>query len=90
MDKKLKNCHVYKELIWGEHGGEYWMVAFPDLFDRCELANEIEQWCTEQFGPGLVHPLETSKKHRWVNDIDWGEIRFADEKDVSTFLLKWS
>jgi len=44
----------------------------------------IRKWCTDTFG-------EPNHKHScWVDESQWGEISFADEKDLLLFQLRWA
>lgn len=86
---KLDYLHVYREIT-----GPYWCVAWPmDLLDRQQQYCLLD-WCRENFGPGLgmlrVGPVQTSNfTHRWVDDVEWGELRFSQEADLNWFLLRW-
>ena len=54
--------------------------------------SEIHQWCYKNFGPGLGNcRLENSTFiHRWINNIEFGEVKFSDKKDLDWFVLKWN
>ena len=71
----------------------YWCVYFGIAADRGVAfdAAEIRQWCYDMFGPGLgEHRIDESPFiHRWVDDVEWGEIKFSREEDLGLFLLRW-
>ena len=71
---------------------KYWVVYFED-YSLDELdRKEIVKWCYDQFGPGLGrYRVDNSPfTHRWINDIEYNEIRFSEEQDVVLFILRWS
>jgi len=47
--------------------------------------HEVEQWCTEQFGP---HPKQPDAWSRWWHKFE-DSILFRDEQDYFLFVLKW-
>ena len=52
--------------------------------------DEIRTWCHEQFGeasPRYKPKLDTA--YRWKDDINMGEIEFANEADMAFFVLRW-
>jgi len=70
----------------------YWTAYFGLATDHTKFdAAEIRKWCYDMFGPGLgEHRVESSPFiHRWVDDVEWGEIKFSREEDLGLFLLKW-
>lgn len=46
---------------------------------------EVEQWCSEQFGP---HPKRPDAWSRWMHKYE-DKIHFRDEKDYHWFVLRW-
>jgi len=66
-------------------------VSFVDSFGGvgrynplCPEVTEIRKWCTDTFG-------EPNHKHsRWHDETTWGNIEFADKKDLLLFQLKWA
>lgn len=78
-----------------EKNSPYYSVRFdfndfsPSLKNEI---NEIHQWCYKNFGPGLGnYRLENSTFiHRWINNIEFGEVKFSDKKDLDWFVLKWN
>ena len=95
----MKNIEYYKK-----ENDVYYTVRydFNDIFIPLDSKyysqklqdeiNEIKQWCYENFGPGLGnYRVENSTFiHRWINNIEVGEIKFSDKKDLDWFLLKWN
>lgn len=47
---------------------------------------EVEEWCTEHFGP---HPRFPDAWSRWIHKYE-SKIHFRDEKDYAWFMLRWS
>jgi hypothetical protein len=76
--------HLYQE------ADRYWVAAFP--IQPKDKTMEIVWWCTNTFGPGLgPYRVENSPfKHRWINDAEWGELRFYDGDDAAMFVLFWN
>jgi hypothetical protein len=92
MTLQLENLYVYKEAQ-----GPYWCVAwYTNNYElTAEDQRQLFMWCYENFGPGLgdmrCEPVQTSPfTHRWVNDIEWGELRFSREADLNWFLMRWA
>lgn len=75
--------HSYKEAK-----GPYWVAAFEAPVSQ---QGKIFDFCYQSFGPGLgaFRVEDSAFAHRWVNDIQWGEVRFSQEKDLHWFLLRW-
>lgn len=67
---------VYEEIT----GSGWIVVAFSQLHKISDV-NEMKEWCRRMYG-------ETAT--RWKDDIEYGEVRFKDNKDLTLFLLKWS
>ena len=95
----MKITEYYKE-----KNSPYYSVQFefnekftpldPDDFSP-SLKNEISeihQWCYNNFGPGLgtYRFKNSSSIYRWINNIEFGEVKFSDKKDLDWFVLKWN
>lgn len=85
----IRPAHVYREVT-----GPYWCVAWPMGLLDAEQRHHLFFWCYENFGPGLgqlrAGPVQTSCfVHRWVDDIEWGELRFSRDEDLTLFQLRW-
>ena len=46
---------------------------------------EVEEWCSQQFGP---HPRHPDAWSRWFHKYE-NKIHFRDEQDYIWFILKW-
>lgn len=65
------------------HLGGY-VVAFrlPD-----QQLESIKEWCYNTYGePSILYGPDA----RWYDGIQFGEILFKNERDLTLFLLKWS
>lgn len=68
--------HNYKE------GKGYWVAAFGTGKMSVNQLADIAKWCYNTFGdPGTL---------RYIEDAQWGEVRFQNEADLALFLLKWN
>jgi hypothetical protein len=51
------------------------------------LEKEINEWCSETFGPLDVPGY---RNPRWTNKLSYGVWHFKHDADLTLFLLKWS
>jgi hypothetical protein len=58
---------------------------FKANFDHRKY-NEVQEWCTDNFGPQPRFPDAWS---RWVHTYE-DQIFFRDSKDYEWFMLRWS
>lgn len=84
--KKISPLHVYRDPT-----GPYWVVAWHTHALDSQQQQELFDWCYEQFGPGLgaLRVSDSPFVHRWINDIEWGELRFHQDSDMTLFQLRW-
>lgn len=57
----------------------WWVAAFRS--PTSDMRVEVLRWCINTYG---------DSKDRWKQGIKYGEISFAEEKDLALFLLRWS
>lgn len=75
--------HHYKST--DEEG--YYVAAFDTWGKniRTSLVHDIREWCKQTYGKIDNY----NPNPRWKDDIIWGEVRFRDQSDLMTFLLRW-
>ena len=68
--------HTYEEML-----GSGWTVAAFESHMSVTDMLEMKKWCHRTYGAPLT---------RWKDNIEYGEVRFEDAKDVMLFILRWS
>ncbi len=49
---------------------------------------EITKWCYQTFGPPGMNHL--THQIRWKDSIQYGEVYFSNQEDLTMFVLRWS
>ena len=59
--------------------------------DRFHIANDIIEWCKQNFGPGKWGYMAVDDTRRWSVDSAFGNhhFYFREEADANWFKLKW-
>jgi hypothetical protein len=68
--------HTYEELT-----GSGWTVAAFESHRSIDAMTEMKAWCYAVYGEPMT---------RWKDSIEYGEVRFEDQKDLTLFILRWS
>lgn len=76
--------HYFEHVDYLEKG--FHVAAFPEQHPSVDM--EIKRWCWQMFGQEGY--MVNSNEIRWKDSIEYGEIRFQREEDLSLFLLKWA
>jgi hypothetical protein len=67
--------HTYEEIT-----GSGWTVVAFNQPHKVDDVVAIKDWCYKVYGEPMT---------RWKDSIEYGEVRFEDEKDVMMFILRW-
>jgi len=78
--------HTYTQPTdWRDNETSWHVAAF---MTPKENRKEITKWCYKTFGPpGFRHLTHDT---RWKDSIQYGEVYFSREQDLSWFSLRWS